>query len=108
MRRLWRRLLAWLIPDELPEEPPHPDSVPFRLVCPQHLTREQYARNGGRAGGRSNWWLRGREGFVLTDLPRGFEPVDVQLHLLPGRYVLGVGRRGTPGAIRQVVTVPKK
>jgi hypothetical protein len=77
--------------------------VRVRVRCPRCLNVDQVHRLG-ESSGRSYWWLRHAEGwFVRCELPRGDQPVDVEVDLEPGRYTLGVGTR--PDSIRQVVTV---
>ena len=61
------------------------------------LTWDQFLAEGGERSGRAWWWLRETNGEFVPlelplELPRGYQPVDQQIRLPAGSYLLGVGR----------------
>lgn len=80
------------------------ETVAVHLRCPDCLRRvpRRFVR------GWHWWWLTSLDDdrFVHVTLPRGDEPVDLQLRLKPGRYRLGVGRGRS--AIRRTFHVPRE
>ena len=93
MWNLFSRLLRRETDEQDPDQFAGRTTVPTRVFCCEHLTREEFHREGGERSGRAWWWLREERGeFVRVELPRGYEPVDFEIRLPPGWYVLGVGR----------------
>lgn len=87
------RLVEWWLGGRVASSPATPGAAITVRVSSHGESLDEHTLRSLRPGQRE-WWLRdvSRDEFVRhVDLGCGDQPVDCDVRLRPGRYVLGVG-----------------